>query len=78
MNNYYAQSDAAYATWSDRIVIADCLRTMNLNLMAEKAINPNTSQEIINKFLTIIEKEARVAKRHDVLEQLYFAGLVCG
>lgn len=71
-------SDGAYAIWSERSVIADCLRTMGLNLMADKAINPTTPQEIINKFLNIIEKEAKVAKRHDVLDQLYFAGLIYG
>jgi len=72
------QGDAHYAIWSDRSVIADCLRTMGLDIMAAKAVHPETSQELINSFLNIIEKEAKVAKRHDVLDQLYFAGLIYG
>lgn len=78
MNNIEAQNEASYAIWKDRSVIADCLRLMGLNVMADKAIQMATPQELINKFLHIIEKEARVAQRHDVLETLYFAGLVNG
>lgn len=78
MNAIDFQGDAQYAIWSERSVIADCLRTMGLNIMAEKALLPSTSQEIITKFLHILESEATIAKRHDVLEQLHFAGLVYG
>jgi hypothetical protein len=67
-----------YDEWDKRRTIADCLRTLGLNVMADAATLLTTSSEIINKFLTIIKKEAQIAKRHDVLEQLYFAGLVYG
>jgi hypothetical protein len=78
MKMYELSSDGAYAIWSERSVIADCLKTMGLDIMAKKAIDPETPQEIINRFLLIIEKEAKVAQRHDVLDQLYFAGLIYG
>lgn len=72
------QADGHYAIWNERVVISDCLKTMGLDLMAKKAMQPETSQEIIQRFLHIIEKEAKVAKRHDVLDALYFAGLIYG
>lgn len=68
-------SDGIYAISQERETISNCLKAMGLNFMADKAIHPETSQELIDRFLNIIKKEARIAKRHDVLEQLYFAGL---
>lgn len=70
------QSDQAYAIWSDRYVIANCLDDLGMKLQAKLAIKPETSQETISMFLSIIETTAKKLKRHDVLEQLYFAGLV--
>lgn len=65
-----------YHLWLERSVIADCLRIMGLNIMASKAVHPETPNEIINRFLNIIKHEAAIANRHDVLEQLYSAGLI--
>lgn len=72
------QGDAAFGIWSERSTIADCLNMMNLPLMAEKALDFKTPRKIIDDFLTIIKREAAIAKRHDVLEILHFAGLVYG
>jgi hypothetical protein len=67
-----------YAEHNKRKTIAACLKTMGLNVMADKATLLSTSSEIIDNFLSIIQQEALIAKRHDVLEQLYFSGLVYG
>ena len=77
MNNEL-NGDGAFAIWSERSVIADSLRDLGMDDFAKKALLPDTGFELINKFLSIIEIEARKLKRHDVLERLYFAGLVYG
>jgi hypothetical protein len=71
-------SDGAFAIWSERSVIADCLVDLGMKDLATKAVIPHTSQEIINKFLVTIESTAKKLKRHDVLERLHFAGLIYG
>jgi hypothetical protein len=70
--------DAAYAIWNERSIIADCLKDLGFEDLAKKAMQSTTTQELIKKFLTIIEREAAAIKRQDVLEQLYFAGLIYG
>lgn len=64
--------------WKERIIISNCLDSLGKEELSKIAINPATTQEIINKFLNIIEKEAKATNRHDVLNQLYFAGLIYG
>jgi hypothetical protein len=72
------EGHAAYADWSERSTIADYSRSLGYNDIADKAMHYATPRELISKFLNIIETEAKAAKRHDVLEQLCFAGLVYG
>ena len=67
--------DRAY---EDRELIRDCLKTIGLDKIANAAIKPETPARIIDAFIAIIENEAIATKRHDVLEQLYFAGLSYG
>lgn len=76
--DFCPEGEAHYAMWSERSVIADALNSLGMKDLSTKAINPSTSGELISKFLNIIEREANRLKRHDVLEQLYFAGLVYG
>lgn len=79
MNNITALiADAAYSRWNERHIIADCLHDLGLKELAPKAIHPDTSQELISKFLTIIESTAKKLNKHDVLERLCFAGLIYG
>lgn len=67
-----------YSTWKERSVIADCLREIGLNTCAKKALDFDTSHIIVGRFLDIIVQEAKAANRHDVLEHLYFSGLIYG
>jgi hypothetical protein len=76
MKNQQLHTDGAYAIWSDRQLIADSLRELNFTHLAKVAINPKTSQVLINEFVTIIEIRARELKRHDVIESLEFAALI--
>ena len=78
MNEFDLQGEADYRIWCERSTIADCLRTIGLPIMAAKAMDYETPREIIDRFLNIIKREATIAKRHDVLEQLHFAGLIYG
>lgn len=76
MNSY--QGEGGFAIWNERSTVADCLRDLGMDELAQKAMKPCTTQELIKKFLTIIEREANKLKKHDVLERLYFAGLIYG
>lgn len=67
-----------YRIYEERQLIRDCLKNIGLEKIANSAIKPETPQRIINAFVAIIENEAVNSKRHDVLEQLYFAGLSYG
>lgn len=78
MYNAALQGEMHITIHSERAVIADCLSDLGLHECAKKVIKLNTSQELIKKFLNIIEKEATKLERHDVLERLYFSGLIYG
>lgn len=77
MNSCDLSGDAAYAVWSERSVISDCLVDLGMKDLSKK-VSLTTSQELISKFLNIIEREAKKLDRHDVLERLHFAGLIYG
>lgn len=72
------EGNASFAIWDERSTISDCLQMLNLKSMASKALDPKTPKATIDKFLNIIETEAKISKRHDVLEILSFAGLIYG
>lgn len=76
MNNINTPFDASYSSWSERTVVADCLLDLGMKKLASKAILPATPQELINQFLNIIKREACKVQKHDVLERLYYAGLI--
>lgn len=65
-----------FSTYCQRSIIADCLKSVNLNDLATKAINLDTSPDTIGDFLSIIRHEAQVSNRHDLLEILCASGLV--
>lgn len=67
-----------FEIWSERLAIAECLVTIGLPKMASNALNPSTSQEIIDNYINIIKNEAKASRRHDVLKKLCFAGLMNG
>lgn len=67
-----------FETWSDRSVIADCLRSLGLHDYAKKVFLPKANQELVDKYLSIIVSEAKRKKDRDVLEPLYINGLVKG
>lgn len=69
---------AEYTQWKERSIIADCLTWMGFNALAKKALDFSTSREILDTYLSIIESAAKLEQRHDVLDTLYFAGLVNG
>ena len=77
MNNEL-NGDGAYAIWSQRSTIADCLQDLDMPVLAVKAMKPTATRELIDSFLHIIQREANRLQRHDVLERLFFAGLVYG
>jgi len=67
-----------YDIWNIRHVIADCLIDLNLNKLTSKVLDLSTPQELITKLIAIIETKAKQNQRHDVLERLYFSGLIYG
>jgi|GEM_PF-3425655 hypothetical protein len=76
--DFCPEGDMHYGIWSERSVIADCLSDLGMKDLSTEAVKPSTSQELISKFLNIIQREANKLKRHDVIERLQFAGLIYG
>lgn len=62
-----------YIDWNNNMVIADCLKDLRMEELIDRSNNMQT-----NRLLTIIESKAKKLNRHDVLERLYFAGLIYG
>jgi hypothetical protein len=75
MNNY---GDAHYAIWSERSVIADCLRKLGLDKLANGVHTPDIKEDIIANYVNLIKMIAEATKDNDVLDRLYFAGLIYG
>ncbi len=70
--------EADFAIWKERSVIADCLVDVGLPELAKEVHNAPANVGIISKYLDIITRTADKIKHSDVLERLYFAGLIYG
>jgi hypothetical protein len=75
---YAMSSEGAQSISEERFVISECLSQLGLDRCATMAKKADVHHELINRFLAIIIKLAKEKNRQDVLEQLYFAGLVYG
>jgi hypothetical protein len=60
---------------NERFVLADCFHSLGMKKLSQD-IMINTKKGIIDKYLSIIVKEAHKRSNLDVLERLYFAGLI--
>ena len=78
MNNTELHSDGSFAIWKERSTIAECLRDLDMPVLAAKSTHKSATNELIDSFLHIITREANRLQRHDVLERLFFAGLIYG
>jgi len=78
MNSQYNASESDYSTWSTLSTIADALRDLGLKDKADEMMVSLSNKGIIDKYLSIIIKAADKDKHADVLERLYFAGLIYG
>lgn len=67
-----------YPVNNKRYIVADCLQTLNKPEMAKKLLEKNSHIELSGEYLAIIVEHATLLKRHDVIEQLQFAGLIYG
>ena len=66
--------DDHYTNYAERSIIADCLRDLGMHDLAKEALKEGQ----ITKFVSIIQKSADKLQHTDVLERLYFAGLIYG
>lgn len=62
-----------YIDWNNNMMIADCLKDLGLGDLIDRSNNMQSKQ-----YLSIIESKAKKLNRHDVIERLYFAGLIYG
>ena len=76
--NKQLTEDSEYAIWRERHVIVDCLRDLELPVPSKEIMKSTAPHELVDYVLRIIQREAKLLKRHDVLERLSFAGLVYG
>jgi hypothetical protein len=72
------QGNADYAIWSDKVVIADCLRKLGEEAKAIAIHTEKYNRDIINDYIKLIKDIAKERKDEDVLDRLYFAGLIYG
>lgn len=70
-------SDRDYDIWNERSVVADCLRKIGLTDLASEVHTQPINGDII-KFIHLIQEIAEKNKDNDVLDRLYFAGLIYG
>lgn len=75
MNEYLGDKD--YAIWKERSIIADCLRDLGLSDLATQLHTPTCNGDIM-PYIHLIQKIADKTKNNDVLDRLYFAGLIYG
>jgi len=78
MNSSDLHSDGSFAIWKERSTVAECLRDLDMPILAVKSMQESATNELIDSFLHIIQREANRLQRHDVLERLFFAGLIYG
>ena len=76
MNNGFGEYD--YQIWSQGVVIADCLRKYGLNDMASDLHKQAHDGDKITGYVNLINRIATSYKDNDVLDRLYFAGLIYG
>jgi hypothetical protein len=74
----YNNFESEYVAWKDKAVIADCFRDLDMNDLAIEVIETSVNVGIIDKYLSIIMKTVNKVKYEDVLDRLYFAGLIKG
>lgn len=70
--------DVAYEIWRKRTVIVDCLSSLGKKCLSKKLMKSPLNIHTHDKYLSIIKNIANKTNRHDVLERLYFAGLIYG
>lgn len=76
MYDFSTPEPTSYNSWIARSKIADCLRDLGMPDLAKDTMKATTSNDIVKQFLHIIKSKAKMLKRQDVLERLYFYGLV--
>jgi hypothetical protein len=69
--NKPAQTD--YCEWNEISTLSDCFRLLDKKHLANAALNNELN---FADSLKILEKEARMSNRQDVLEVMHFAGLI--
>lgn len=67
-----------FEMWSIRSVIADCFKDLGLVNIANQAIQIPANDGIIDEYVAIIKNEAERKKDSNILDRLYFAGLING
>ncbi len=65
-----------YDTWRQSTVLADCLRELGFDDLAKDALQGKG--ETVDKYLSIIIKEANKRRNTDIFDRLYFSGLTYG
>lgn len=70
-------NDRDYEIWNERSVISDCLRKLGLASLASEVHTQPLNGDII-VYIHLIQEIAEKNKDNDVLDRLYFAGLIYG
>ena len=65
-----------YMAWVKLSIMADCLRDLGYDLLAQNIMSSPINYGKIEKYLSFLEKKANDKKDNDVLNRLYFYGLI--
>ena len=76
MNSHFGDRD--YSIWCEKLVIADCLRKLGLESMANILHTDKINESIMENYVKIAHKLALNLNDEDVIERLCYAGLIYG
>ena len=74
----YNNEDPFYTTWNQKSVIADCLRSLGYNNLADQVHKSPPIGNVFHEYIKVTKELAEHSKDTDVLDRLYFSGLIYG
>lgn len=74
----YTHEDPFYNIWNQKSVLADCLRALGYKNLAEQVHKSPPIGNILNEYIKVTKELAEYSKDADILERLFFSGLIYG
>lgn len=69
--------DPYYNFWNQKMIVAECLRSLGFENLAQH-LHKSSGFKEIDEYTKLAEKLAQYHQNTDVLDRLYFSGLIYG